>query len=133
MTVQIGINNALTYSFSASAKTLTVTGLELGNLTSIRNVTRGNAEMKSFITGISVSGSAYTLTLSEVPESSADSDELVLLMEQLTAFFAMETLSNGARCKEFDLTRSHVPIHLRQNTGQFTGQLRVTFEISNAL
>lgn len=79
MIVQIGVNNSLTYTFNASAKTLTVTGLELGNITSIKNASRGNAEMKAELTNIAVSGSVYTLTFSSVPVGSTNADDIVIL------------------------------------------------------
>lgn len=80
MIVRIGENNALTYSFNATAKTITVTGLEHGNIHAIRNVSRSNADMKPYVTRTAVSGGVYTLYLSEVPASSADSDELQILL-----------------------------------------------------
>lgn len=80
MLVQIGQNNALTYTFNAEEKTLTVTGLNLGNIVSIKNVTRSNANMLRYQTGVTVSGGVYTLTFSEVPDSSEDSDEIAILM-----------------------------------------------------
>lgn len=80
MIVKIGVNNALTYTFNAVAKTISATGLNLGNVTSIRNVTRGNVEMKGFQTGTIVLYGVYTLSFSEVPIDSLNTDIIDIML-----------------------------------------------------
>lgn len=59
-------------------------------------------------------------------------DSLVLFVEELSEFHMLEELSNGARWKETEIRRSHVPAHLRQFS-QFTGIVRVTFDYGKGL
>lgn len=92
MKIKLGLGNAVTCAFNASAKTLTFTGAYNFSIneTSIAvwNTTRsawmlGEASLATGTTAVTLSAGlpVYTITLSDVPASSANSDTLVITMD----------------------------------------------------
>lgn len=64
----------------------------------------------------------------------AEVDALVLFVQELAEFFTADQMDaeTGARWKQTDIRRAYVPSHLKERH-QFTGQIRVTFDVSTAL
>jgi hypothetical protein len=63
----------------------------------------------------------------------AEIDALVLFVEELAEFFTTDQLATStARWAETEIRRAFVPTHLREKH-QFTGIIRVTFDLEQAL